>query len=136
MLSEEIKENATAIIMGILDNHGVRHCDRINNRVCLIFCEYAGIHINIKIRVNGQVDAWTYTEKPVPTESRIFVLELLNTFHSANHEIQAYINEDNLIIFKKAFSCIESGSVSEHAISSNLEAFFGQTIHHKQIHSR
>lgn len=136
IVPEVSKEHIGAIVKDILEENGVSYYDRISSHVGLYFCKYKGINFNIKVKRNGQVEAWTYSEKQVPQEMRLFVLELLNAFQSSNHEIHAYINEDNRIIFKRSFTCIERDALSEQAISSNMDVFFKNTIHHKHLSSR
>lgn len=129
-------EQIGAIVADILDDHSVIYCERSNNYVTLYFCKYKGINFNIKAKNNGQLEAWTYSEEPVSPKMRLFVLEMLNAFESSNHEIQAYINEDNRVIFKRSFSCIDSDGLSEQAIASNMDVFFKNTIHHKHLSSK
>lgn len=129
-------EQIGPIVKGILEENSVTYYERNNKHVALYFCKYNGINFNIKVKNNGQVEAWTYSEKTVSPEMRLFVLEMLNDFEVSNHNIQAYINEDDRIIFSRSFSCLEKDSVSDQAISTNMEIFFKNTIHHKHHSSR
>ena len=132
-MPEASKEQIEAIVADILDSHSVNYYERNNNHVALYFCEYKGINFNIKIKSNYQVEAWTYSDRPVPPGMRLFVLETLNAYEATNREIQAYIDEDDRIIFRRSFSCLERNSISDQAISTNMDIFFKNTIHHKHL---
>ena len=132
-MPEASKEQIETIVADILDSHGVNYYERNSNHVALYFCEYKGIKFNIKIKLNGQVEAWAYSDKPVSPGMRLFVLESLNAYEASNREIQAYIDEDDRIIFRRSFSCLERNSISDQAISTNMDIFFKNTIHHKHL---
>lgn len=135
-MPEASREQIEAIVADILDSHSVNYYKRKNNRIALYFCEYKGINFNIKIKNNYHVETWTYSDKPVSPGMRLFVLETLNAYEATNREIQAYIDEDDRIIFRRSFSCLEGDSISDQVISANMGIFFKNTIHHKYLSSK
>lgn len=135
-MPEASKEQIEAIVVNILDSHNVNYDVRNNDRVALYFCECKGINFNVKIKNNCKVEAWTYSDKPVPPGMRLFVLEMLNAYEASNHDIQAYIDEDDRIIFRRSFSCLEGDSISNQVLTSNMDIFFKNTIHHKHLKSK
>lgn len=135
-MPEASKEQIEAIVVNILDSHNVNYYVRNSNRVALYFCEYKGINFNIKIKNNCDMEAWTYSDQPVPPGMRLFVLEMLNAYEASNHDIQAYIDEDDRIIFRRSFSCLERDSISNQVIATNMDIFFKNTIHHKHLNSK
>ena len=135
-MSEASKEQIEAIVVNILDSHNVNYYVRNSDRVALYFCEYKGINFNIKINNNCDVEVWTYSDQPVPPGMRLFVLEMLNAYEASNHDIQAYIEEDDRIIFRRSFSCLERDSISNQVIATNMDIFFKNTIHHEYLNSK
>lgn len=135
-MPEASREQIEVIVADILDSHSVNYYERNNNHVALYFCEYKGIKFNIKIKSNCDVEAWTYSDKPVPPGMRLFVLEMLNAYAASNYDIQAYVDEDDRIIFRRSFSGLERDSISDQVISTNMDIFFKNTIHHKHLNSK
>lgn len=135
-MPEASKEQIEAIVVNILDSHNVNYYVRNNDRVSLFFCAYKGINFNIKIKSNCDVEAWTYSDKPVPPGMRFFVLEILNAYAASNHDIQAYVDEGDRIIFRRSFSGLERDSISDQAISTNMDIFFKNTICHKHLNPK
>ena len=135
-MPEASKEQIEAIVVNILDSHNVNYYVRNSDSVALYFCEYKGINFNIKIKNNCDVEAWTYSDQPVPPGMRLFVLEMLNAYEASNHDIQAYIDEDDRIIFRRSFSFLERDSISNQVIATNMDIFFKNTIHHKHLNSK
>lgn len=135
-MPEASREQIEAIVADLLNSRSVNYYERKNNRIALYFCEYKGIHFNIKITNHYHVEIWTYSDNPVAPEMRLFVLETLNAYQASNREIQAYIDEDDRIIFRRSFSCLEGASISGQIISANMEIFFKNTIHHKYLRSK